>query len=143
LKKKINESEVTLEILKKGNGPASQGKIRIKDFIEDNKCKFSILKMCTVLGVSRTTYYRRKKQGLSGTETRIMALKEEIASIFNEHKQTYGSRKITKELHKRGLKSKVHRVMFTCGCLAFTAGLSENISLQLIQITTTRYSLIF
>lgn len=102
LEKKINESEVTLEILKKGSGPASQGKIRIKDFIEDNKCKFSILKMCNVLGVSRTTYYRRKKQELSGTETRIMALKEEIASIFNEHKQTYGSRKITKELHKRG-----------------------------------------
>lgn len=60
--------------------------------------------MCNVLGVSRTTYYRRKKQELSGTETRIMALKEEIASIFNEHKQTYGSRKITKELHKRGFK---------------------------------------
>jgi putative transposase len=104
LENKIKDSEVALEILKKGTGPVIQGKIATKEFIEENKGKFSILKMCAVLGVSRTTYYRRKKHELSDTESRIILLKQEIVSIFNEHKQTYGCGKITKELHKRGFK---------------------------------------
>ncbi|MCR5862683.1 IS3 family transposase [Flavobacterium sp. J372] len=104
LENKIKDSEVALEILKRGTGSVTQGKIATKQFIEENKGKFSILKMCAVLGVSRTTYYRRKKQELSDTESRIILLKQEIVSIFNEHKQTYGCRKITKELHKRGFK---------------------------------------
>ena len=104
LENKIKDSEVALEILKKGIGPVIQGKIATKEFIEENKSKFSILKMCAVLGVSRTTYYRRKKQELSDTESRIILLKQEIVSIFNEHKQTYGCGKITKELHERGFK---------------------------------------
>jgi len=104
LENKIKDSEVALEILKKGTGPVIQGKIATKEFIEEHKGKFSILKMCAVLGVSRTTYYRRKKQELSDTESRIILLKQEIVSIFNEHKQTYGCGKITKELHERGFK---------------------------------------
>lgn len=104
LEKKINDSEVTLEILKKGTRSVSQGKIATKQFIEDNKSKFSISKICAVLEVSRTTYYRRKKHELSDTELRINLLKQEIVSIFNEFKQEYGCIKITKELHNRGFK---------------------------------------
>lgn len=104
LENKIKDSEVALEILKRGTEPVIQGQIATKEFIEENKSKFSILKICAVLGVSRTTYYRRKKQELSDTESRIILLKQEIVSIFNEHKQTYGCGKITKELHERGFK---------------------------------------
>lgn len=112
LENKIKDSEIALEILKKGTGPVIHGKIATKEFIEENKSKFSILKMCAVSGVSRTTYYRRKKQELSDTESRIILLKQEIVSIFNEHKQTYGCRKITKELHERGFKIQSSQV--TC-----------------------------
>lgn len=112
LENKIKDSEVALEILKRGTGSVTQGKIATKQFIEENKGKFSILKMCAVLGVSRTTYYRRKKQELSDTESRIILLKQEIVSIFNENKQTYGCRKITKELHKRGFK--IQSAQVTC-----------------------------
>lgn len=104
LEKKLKDSELTLEILKKGTNCVSQGKVLTKQFIENNKSKFSILKICAVLEVSRTTYYRRKKQELSDTESRIILLKEEIVSIFYEFKQTYGCRKITKELQSRGFK---------------------------------------
>jgi len=110
LENKIKDSELALEILKKGTGPVIQGKIATKEFIEENKSKFSILKMCAVLSVSRTTYYRRKKQELSDTESRIILLKQEIVSIFNEHKQTYGCGKITKELHERGFKIQTSQV---------------------------------
>lgn len=104
LEKKIKNSELTLEILKSGSKYVSQGKIMTKQFIEDTKSKFSILKICAVLEVSRTTYYLRKKQELSNTEIRINLLKEEIISIFNQFKQRYGCTKITKELQSRGFK---------------------------------------
>ena len=112
LEKKIKDSKISLEILKKGTEPVSQGYVKIKDFIEDNKSKFSIIKMCNVLGVSRTTYYNRKKQELTDTETRITLYKEQITSTFYEFKKKYGPVKITKELQSRGVKIQYASVRF-------------------------------
>ncbi|WP_017495052.1 IS3 family transposase [Flavobacterium sp. WG21] len=118
LEKKIKNSELTLEILKSGSKYVAQGKVMTKEFIENNKHKFSILKMCNSLEVSRTTYYLRKKQEISGTEIRINLLKEQITAIFYEFKQTYGGPKIAKELEKRGYilcSSQVNIYMKTLG----------------------------
>jgi putative transposase len=104
LEKKVKNSELTLEILKRGSKHVALGKIKTKEFIENNRHKFSILKMCDTLEVSRTTYYRRKKQELSDTEARIILLKEEIVSVFFEFKKMYGGFKIAKELERRGFK---------------------------------------
>lgn len=112
LEKKIKDSKLTLEILKKGTEAASQGYVKTKDFIEDNKSKFSIIKMCTALGVSRTTYYNRKKQELTDTETRVILFKQQITSIFYEFKKKYGPVKITKELQSRGVKIQYGSVRF-------------------------------
>ena len=106
LEKKIKNSKITLEILSKGTKYVSQGKIMTKNFIEENKCKFSIAKMLTVLNVSETTYYRTKKQELTNSEARIILLKQEIMNIYYEFKRTYGCFKITKELQSRGFKIK-------------------------------------
>lgn len=105
LERKIKDSKITLEILKKGTKYVSQGKIMTKNFIENNKSEFSIAKMLAVLEVSETTYYRRKKQEVTNTESRVILLKHEITSIFYEFKR-YGSAKITKELQSRGFKIK-------------------------------------
>jgi putative transposase len=112
LEKKIKDSKTTLEILKKGTEPVSQGYVKTKDFIENNKSKFSIIKMCNVLQVSRTTYYNRKNQELTETETRIILYKEEITSIFYEFKKKYDGVKITKELQRRGFKIQYPSVKF-------------------------------
>lgn len=106
LEKKIRDSKITLEILKKGTRYVSQGKISIKDFIENNKAQYSIQKICAVLQVSETTYYRRKKQEVTDTEARVMLLKEQITAVFYEFQRSYGSSKITAELQKRGFKIK-------------------------------------
>ncbi|OUL63473.1 IS3 family transposase [Flavobacterium sp. AJR] len=106
LEKKIKNSKITLEILSKGTKYVSQGKIMTKNFIEENKYKFSIAKMLTVLNVSETTYYRTKKQELTNSEARIILLKQEITSIYYEFKREYGCTKITKELQSRGFKIK-------------------------------------
>jgi len=112
LEKKIKDSKITLEILKKGTESVSQGYVKTKDFIENNKSKFSIIKICNVLHVSRTTYYNRKNQELTDTETRIILYKEEITSIFYEFKKKYDGVKITKELQRRGFKIKYPSVKF-------------------------------
>lgn len=106
LEKKIKNSKMTLEILAKGIKYVSQGKIMTKNFIEENKCKFSIAKMLDALQVSETTYYRRKKQELTDTESRVILLKQEITSIYYEFKRAYGCTKITRELQTRGFKIK-------------------------------------
>jgi len=106
LEKKIKNSKITLEILSKGTKYVSQGKITTKNFIEENKYKFSIAKMLTVLNVSETTYYRTKKQELTNSEARIILLKQEIMNIYYEFKREYGCTKITKELQSRGFKIK-------------------------------------
>ncbi|WET04330.1 IS3 family transposase [Flavobacterium sp. YJ01] len=106
LEKKIKNSKITLEIITKGIKYVSQGKIMTKNFIEENKSKFSIAKMLDALQVSETTYYRRKKQELTDTESRVILLKQEITSIYYEFKRAYGCTKITKELQTRGFKIK-------------------------------------
>ncbi|MFD1604132.1 IS3 family transposase [Flavobacterium artemisiae] len=106
LEKKIKNSKITLEILSKGTKYVFQGKAMTKEFIENNKSEFSIAKMLAVLEVSETTYYRRKKQELTDTESRVILLKQEITSIYYEFKREYGCTKITKELQSRGFKIK-------------------------------------
>lgn len=106
LEKKIKDSKITFEILKRGTKYISQGKIMTKNFIENNKSEFSIAKMLAVLEVSETTHYRRKKQELTDTESRVILLKQEITSIYFEFKRRYGCFKITRELQNRGFKIK-------------------------------------
>lgn len=106
LEKKIKDSKITFKILKRGTKYVSQGKIMTKNFIENNKSEFSIAKMLTVLEVSETTYYRRKKQEVTDTESRVILLKQEIKSIYYEFKRRYGCFKITRELQNRGFKIK-------------------------------------
>ncbi|WP_369013388.1 IS3 family transposase [Flavobacterium anhuiense] len=106
LKRKVENSKITFDILKRGTKYVSQGKIMTKNFIENNKSEFSIAKMLAVLEVSETTYYRTKKQELTDTEARVILLKKEIASIYYEFKRRYGCFKITRELQSRGFKIK-------------------------------------
>lgn len=106
LERKIKDSKISLQILKRGTKYVSQGKIPTKNFIENNKSEFTIAKMLTVLDVSETTYYRTKKQELTDTESRVILLKQEITSIYYEFKRRYGCFKITRELQNRGFKIK-------------------------------------
>lgn len=126
LERKIKDAKITLKILKKGTKYVSQGKIMTKQFIENNKSEFSIAKMLAVLEVSETTYYRRKKQELTDTESRVILLKQEITSIFYEFKQRYGCTKITKELQSRKFKIKNSSVKFYMRMLGLRSKVKRN-----------------
>jgi len=65
--------------------------------------------MCKALGISRQTYYYKPKEQLSEAE-----IEEEIQEIFYQSRKNYGTRKIKKEMIKRGFqisRRKIGRVM--------------------------------
>lgn len=76
----------------------------IYDFIKNHQKVFPIEKMCQVLNVSYSGYYRHKSKTISNRIRTMNAIKEKITSIYFESKQRYGSPRITTELNALGFK---------------------------------------
>ncbi|MFH6996066.1 IS3 family transposase [Flavobacterium sp. FlaQc-48] len=112
LENKLTESQLRLEILKKGSQYIHQGKQELYNFIYKNRKKYLISKMCEVLGASTSTYYSWTQQPFTKRETRVHLLKKEIVSVFFEFKQHHGSILITRELHRRGYQISDTQVSF-------------------------------
>ena len=74
----------------------------IFDFIKNHEKIFPIEKMCQVLQVSSSGYYRYKSRKTSIRLQRIMDIKEKITAIYFETKQCYGSPRTTIELQSLG-----------------------------------------
>ena len=66
----------------------------IFDFIKNHEKIFPIEKMCQVLQVSSSGYYRWKTKIISNRVQRMNQIKEKITSIYFESKQRYGSPRI-------------------------------------------------
>lgn len=67
-------------------------------FINNNENIFPIEKMCSVLQVSRSSYYTWRSGVVSDRRQRVVELKQKITSIYFNSKQRYGSPRITAEL---------------------------------------------
>jgi transposase InsO family protein len=76
----------------------------IFDFIKNHEKIFPIEKMCKVLKVSQSGYYRWKNNFISFRAKKSSVLKEKITTIYFESKQRYGSPRITIELNALGYK---------------------------------------
>jgi putative transposase len=76
----------------------------IFDFIKNHEKIFPIEKMCNVLKVSQSGYYRWKQAIISKRIQRMNLVKEKITAIYFESKQRYGSPRITIELNALGYK---------------------------------------
>jgi putative transposase len=74
----------------------------IFDFIKNNEKIFPIEKMCQVLEVSSSGYYRYKSKKTSIRLQRIKVIKAKITTIYFETKQRYGSPRMTLELQSLG-----------------------------------------
>jgi len=64
------------------------------EFIKNHESLFSIEKMCIVLKVSSSSYYKWKTRPLSNRERRKREIKKQITSIYFASKQRYGSPRI-------------------------------------------------
>lgn len=83
------------------------------EFVKINRSTFSVRKMCQVLKISQSGYYKRdKKQPIRDKKNNILLNKIKI--IYEENKGCYGSPRITKQLNKEGScygKNRIARIM--------------------------------
>ena len=74
------------------------------DFIKSYESIFPIEKMCNVLKLSSSGYYKWKNRPRSKRLLLKEKIKEQITSIYFSAKQRYGSPRITSELNSLGYK---------------------------------------
>jgi transposase InsO family protein len=73
------------------------------EFIDGLKCAYPIVKMCGWLSVSRSGFYEWRDRPASATAERRAALKVEITAIFADSDETYGYRRVARELARQGV----------------------------------------
>lgn len=78
-------------------------------FIENNRSSFPVKKMCHMLKVSQSGYYRWRKAPLSSLKIENEKLRARINELFEEHKGMVGSPMITADLNEDPEFSKVSR----------------------------------
>ena len=78
-------------------------------FIKNNRSSFPVKKMCHVLKVSQSGYYRWRKAPLSSLKIENERLRARINELFKEHNGMVGSPMITADLNEDPEFSKVSR----------------------------------
>lgn len=130
LKNELKESDLKLEIFKSASKYTSEGNLTVYDFIKNHSDKYTITKMCKVLGTDKTTFDKWKSQAISPRQHRVNLLKKEITSIFYEYKELYGGAKITAELQSRGFKIKTGQVCIHMRNLGLVSKIRRNYRLK-------------
>ena len=80
------------------------------DFIQRNRCHYSVERMCTTLKVSKANFYKWKSGYRSNRERENEELTIAIKIIHQKSRQTYGSPRITQELNALGEKVSTGRI---------------------------------
>ncbi|MDQ6531170.1 IS3 family transposase [Flavobacterium sp. LHD-85] len=130
LKNELKESELKLEIFKSASKYISESNLTIYDFIKKHSDKYTITKMCKVLGTDKTTFDKWKSQTISQRQHRVNLLQKEITSIFYEFRELYGGAKITAELQSRGFKIKTGQVCIHMRKLRLVSKIRRNYRLK-------------
>lgn len=86
------------------------------EFVADHAGAFGVKRLCRVLGLARSGFYRWMKAApvRAARAAADAALAEEIKQIHEEFDGTYGSPRVTAELHEKGREvnhKRVARVM--------------------------------
>lgn len=72
--------------------------------------RFSVRRMCQVLGVSRSGYYAWRSRGPSARQMANQALVHHIVAIHQQSRETYGSPRVYHELRDAGHGCGINRV---------------------------------
>ena len=92
-------------------------------FMDKYGSGFTVMKMCRVLGVSRSGYYVYLGRGLSSRYAENESLLTKIREIWEWSRRVYGSPRITAELRAQGYrcgKNRIARIMRANGIASFT-----------------------
>jgi len=101
-------------------------------FIADHRPEFSITVMCRGLGVSRSGYYAWRKRPTCARKMADQSLTEQIETIHQNSRRTYGSPRIQEELADNGVQCGHNRVARLMGEVGLAAKQSRK-----FKITTT------
>jgi transposase-like protein len=66
------------------------------------KANYSIVWMCQMLGVARSSFYAWRNQVETATSARRRELREHIGGIFEKSRRTYGCRRVAAALNREG-----------------------------------------
>ncbi|MCK6381756.1 MAG: hypothetical protein L6Q54_11005, partial [Leptospiraceae bacterium] len=67
--------------------------------INENRKEYTVERMCRVLGISPSNYYKKRRANSSERKFQDGILKRKILNIYEENEKVYGARRIVKELH--------------------------------------------
>ncbi len=70
--------------------------------------------MCKVLKISRSTYYNTLKVSNKGESQKVKQIENKVIQIFKSSRKNYGTRRIKKELEKKGeviSRRKISKIM--------------------------------
>jgi hypothetical protein len=70
--------------------------------IEAEKATYKIVWMCALLGVARSSFYAWRARVETPSAARRRQLAEKIKQVFDESRQTFGCRRIARELNDAG-----------------------------------------
>ncbi|MFC6096442.1 IS3 family transposase [Flavobacterium qiangtangense] len=96
--------------MKKGRSHVFQERCEIYQFIVSYKHSYPIEKMCSVLKVSRSRYYRWFSGGPSNRSIENSLFTDLIKEVFDLSSQTYGSPRIAEQLKRKGYKISKRKV---------------------------------
>jgi putative transposase len=90
-------------------------------FIDEHKKAWPVTLMCGVLSVSRSGYYHWTTRALSHRRLANVVLDRQIREIFADHRQRYGTPRITETLHEEGVLCSRNRVARRMGIMGLKA----------------------
>jgi len=73
-------------------------------FIDDHRDEYPITLMCRILEVTRSGYYKWRKQPLSARKMADLLLVVHLKDTFEQSRETYGSYRIYIELKEQGIR---------------------------------------
>lgn len=73
------------------------------EFVARHQDKYAASRMCTLLGIGRSSYYAWKKRKPSQREHKMQILLENIRRIHKLSRNTYGSPRVHAELRRQGI----------------------------------------
>lgn len=80
-------------------------------FIREQQKAYPVTVLCSVMRVSTSAYYAWAKQPKAAGQAKgTLVFDQQIRQIFEDSKQTYGSRRIADELKKSGIPAGRHKV---------------------------------
>ncbi|MEU9006531.1 IS3 family transposase, partial [Streptomyces sp. NPDC048551] len=89
-------------------------------FVEDHQRRFGVTRLCSMLGISRSSFYYWRRTAAAGAARQIVeaGLAARIRKVHQDSDGTYGAPRITAELRDEGERinhKRVARIMRTIG----------------------------